>query len=78
MSRHPFTDEDIDAAFENLGMDKKGLRLAIYYLWESAVARGAVEENRKIGGTWDKLLHCWDETDLGPHSYTIKLPKEKP
>jgi hypothetical protein len=70
MSRHPFTDEDIDAAFENLGMDKKGLRLAIYYLWESAVARGAVEPLYP-GRMLDKGI-------FEKPGYFIKLPEDKP
>jgi hypothetical protein len=62
---HPFTDEDIEAAFENLGMDKKGLRLAIYYLWDSAVARGAVTKSRSAFGPSE------------PDGYFIKLPEDK-
>ena len=76
--KHPFTLEDLKASSLPYYHTEDVLDGMIQAMWNSAVARGAVEENRKIGGTWDKLLHCWDETDLGPHSYTIKLPKEKP
>ena len=72
--KHPFSDEDIDAAFENLGMDKKGLRLAIYYLWDSAVKRGAVREMSK--GNVRDMDWQWPSPEY-VSGYFIKLPEEK-
>ena len=65
--KHPFTKEDIDAAYDGLGVGRQGLRLAIQFMWNSAVARGAVEETYSAPG-WKQHVDA----------YIIKLPEDKP
>jgi len=63
---HPFSDADIDAAYKNMATGKQGLRLAIFHLWKSAVARGAVEETYSAPGPNQRV-----------DAYIIKLPEDK-
>jgi len=81
--KHPFTDEDMARAAEAIHTNNDPMDaltnaiVALQAAWDSAVKRGAVEENKIHRATWDNLLREWTSIDLGPHSYTIKLPEDK-
>ena len=65
MTSHPFTDEDIEAAAASVLASPTYIKRVARYLWESAVARGAVQ-------TYDSSMEL-----PTPHA-TRKLPKDKP
>jgi len=64
--KHPFTDEDIDAAAASVLASPTYIKRVARYLWDSAVKRGAVEETYSAPG-WKQHVDA----------YIIKLPEDK-
>jgi len=72
--KHPFTEQDVHAAMVDVSdaMEEGKfavyiIRLAVMRVWDSAVARGAVEETYSAPG-WKQHVDA----------YIIKLPEDKP